>query len=197
MQMLQIFRKRAFDRLRFKLDWEKSIEAIDYIATVKPGVTQYYIGKIMYFADKAHFLDWGRPISGDRYYAMEHGPVPSTVYDLLKEDSGEPDEMLDKLAERLDIKSEGNKRRVYSKEVGHFAHLSGSDREYLKAATLKYGKMTFGQLKALSHQEPAYTEAENSAGLNNEMNLLRWAEELRRDTDSIVEQAEEGQLFKP
>src|SRR5262245_62889630 len=74
--------------LRFQIDWNRCIEGIAFISSLRPGITQYYIGKIFYFADKAHFLDWGRPISGDRYVAMEHGPVPSNIYDLLMEDSG-------------------------------------------------------------------------------------------------------------
>jgi len=33
------------------------------------------IFKIIYFADRQHLADWGRPITGDTYIAMEAGPV--------------------------------------------------------------------------------------------------------------------------
>lgn len=193
--MLNIFGKSQ-KRLRFDLDWQKCIEGIDYVASLQPGITQYYIGKIFYFADKEHFLDWGRPISGDKYIAMEHGPVPSTIYDLLKEDSGEPDEILDRLTKRVEIKSEGNRRRVYSRGGNEFPHLSGTDQEYLTNATKQYARMSFGKLKALAHDEAAYVEAEKKFGLNNEMNLLRWADELDANSETVASYVEERQRIK-
>ncbi|MEZ5781181.1 MAG: hypothetical protein R3D70_05980 [Rhizobiaceae bacterium] len=33
---------------RFQFDWEKAIQAIDFIANLQPGLTQYYIGKVMF-----------------------------------------------------------------------------------------------------------------------------------------------------
>jgi hypothetical protein len=72
--------------------------------------------------------------------------------------------------------------------VPDFPNLSPSDVKYLEAAILKYGKMEFGQLKALSHREPAYVEAEQQFGLNNEMNLARWIEELPQDSSTMLEQ---------
>lgn len=183
--------------LRFQIDRERCIEGIDYISTLKPGVTQYYVGKIFYFADKAHFLDWGRPISGDRYIAMEHGPVPSTIYDLLKEDAGEPDEVLDQLFQRVKIKSEGNKRRIYTLGMTEFPHLSGTDKKCLEVATKRFGSMSFDDLKRLAHEEAAWVEAEKRFGLNNEMNLIHWAEELGTNTEAIVSYVEEQQYFRP
>lgn len=182
--------------MRFALDRPKCIEGIDFVASLYPGITQYYIGKIFYFADKEHFLDWGRPISGDRYIAMEHGPVPSTIFELLKPNSGEPDEVLDQLNARVDIRQDGNKRRVYSRGRDAYPNLSGTDREYLAAAATRYGKMSFGQLKALAHKEPAYVEAEETLGLNNEMNLLRWAEEITSDTRAIAAHVEDKRRLK-
>jgi uncharacterized phage-associated protein len=193
--MLNLFRTEP-RILRFEIDLCRVIEGIDYISTLKPGVTQYYVGKIFYFADKSHFLDWGRPISGDRYIAMEHGPVPSTIYDLLKEDAGEPDEVLDDLCKRVRIKTDGNKRRVYSIGETEFPHLSGTDKQYLKIATGKYGSMSFDELKRLAHKEAAWVEAEKRLGLNNEMNLIHWAEELGGKVEAIVTNVEERQYFK-
>lgn len=43
------------------------------------------INKIMYFADQKHLVEWGIPISNDRYTAMKRGPVPSYAYTLMKD----------------------------------------------------------------------------------------------------------------
>lgn len=40
--------------------------------------------KILYFADQRHLSEYGRSISGDTYIAMQFGPVPSCVDDILK-----------------------------------------------------------------------------------------------------------------
>src|SRR6266446_7375344 len=53
----------------------------------KIAVTQYDIVKSLFLADRAHLNKYGRPITFDNYVAMEHGPVPSTAYNFLKEDA--------------------------------------------------------------------------------------------------------------
>lgn len=175
---------------RFRVNWPKVIEAIDFIASYKPGVTQYYIGKILFFADREHLLDFGRPITGDRYVAMEHGPVPSAIRDILKADSDSPDELLVELHGRVAIEHDANKQMVYSKGRENFSHLSGSDREYLAAAVEKYGSMTFGELKRVSHEDPAYSEAWEKPGNNNEMNIDLWFGELG-DPEVVKERVNE------
>lgn len=42
---------------RFKLNKLKVVEAIDYCAELWPGITQYFVCKAFYFADKEHFQD--------------------------------------------------------------------------------------------------------------------------------------------
>ena len=40
--------------------------------------------KLMYLADRQSFDDRGHSISGDRFVAMEHGPVLSNAYNFMK-----------------------------------------------------------------------------------------------------------------
>lgn len=187
-------RGRALDMTRFKFDWEKAIQAIDYIASLRPGMTQYYIGKIMFFADREHLVDYGRPITGDRYVAMEHGPVPSAIRDLLKTDSGYPDQILDELFARVEIKADGNKQHVFSKNAGEFPRLSGSDKEYLKTSLQKYGNMSFTQLKRISHKDPAYEAAWEKSGAANEIDIELWFDDFE-DPELVKAQLREHVHF--
>jgi hypothetical protein len=57
--------------------------------------------------------------------------------------------------------------------------------------------MSFDDLKRLAHEEAAWVEAEKRFGLNNEMNLIHWAEELGANTEAIVSYVEERQYFRP
>lgn len=160
--------------IRFKLRLDKIIEGIQLLAEHQPGITQYYIGKVFFFADREHLLDWGRPISGDRYVAMEHGPVPSAIYDLIKDTSGEPDDIVDELNARVVIHVEGNKRKVFSKEGQSFKSLSQTDQQYLLESLRRFGHMSFGDIRKLSHEDLAWEKAWDKPGLSNEMDPSLW-----------------------
>jgi uncharacterized phage-associated protein len=71
--------------LKFDFKPEKAIEAVIYIAGKVPNPTRLRVSKILYFADKTSLEQFGRFICGDTYCAMQHGPVPSNTYDLMKE----------------------------------------------------------------------------------------------------------------
>lgn len=172
--------------MRFKVNYEKCIQGMHFLALHKPGITQYYVGKVFFFADREHLLDWGRPISGDRYVAMEHGPVPSVIYDLVKNTSGQPDEIADLVSKRLELRTEGNRIHLHSKVAQpEFPELSGTDKEYLSSSLDRYGAMSFGCLRELSHQDKAYETAWALTGMNNEMNPALWFEEIG-DQDAII-----------
>jgi uncharacterized phage-associated protein len=178
---------------RFDFDWGKAIQAIDYLVSLRPGLTQYYIGKVMFFADREHLVDYGRPISGDKYVAMEHGPVPSAIRDLLKAETGYPDEIIDQLNARLDRKIDGNKQYVYSKGTREFSRLSGSDMAYLKAALEQYADMSFSQLKAISHKDPAYEAAWALPGASNEMDVELWFQDFENAELAMAQLRENAQ----
>lgn len=173
-------------RVRFKINYEKCIQGMQFLASKKPGITQYYVGKVFFFADREHLLDWGRPISGDRYVAMEHGPVPSGIYNLVKNDFGMPDELLDLMRDRILFESEHNKIHLFANdEKLDFSALSGSDMEYLADLLTTYGNMSFGKLREISHRDAAYEAAWRNAGMNNEMNPHYWLAELG-DADAVL-----------
>ena len=160
---------------RFRFRPEKAAEAIEVIARAKPGLTQYFVGKILYLADKAHFLDWGRPITFDRYVAMKHGPVPSAVRNMLLvaagTEAGMDEERLataeTHVAEltkhvrvELEVKLNGERQHVFAiAEQPTFEHLSGSDLACLQAAIDADGSKDFGALRTMTHKDEAWSEA--------------------------------------
>jgi len=175
--------------MRFKLDWAKALEAIDLIAEIRPGITQYYVGKVLFFADREHFLDYGRPITGDKYVAMEHGPVPSFVRDILKSDSDSPDEIIQAFHDRLIVERINNLQKLHSKGVAR-EQLSGSDISYITESVAEHGSMPFEDLKKKSHQDPAYEAAWLKDGFNNEMDIGLWLASLE-EADAALNQTRE------
>ena len=43
--------------------------------------------KLMYFADREALKRWGTPITNDQYYSLDHGPILSTVKNLIVEEA--------------------------------------------------------------------------------------------------------------
>lgn len=177
--------------IRFKVNIHKCIEGIDLLAQHKPNITQYYVCKIFYFADKEHLMDWGRPISGDKFVAMQHGPVPSYIYDLIKDTDTEPDEVVDLFNSRINVRRVNNKIHLSSKGTENFSHLSGTDKEYLLDALSKYGNMSFQRVKEITHQDKAYIDAWEKSGSNNELDLSLWFSGSEWNGINAVEQLKE------
>ena len=44
----------------------------------------YSIVKTAYYAQQLHFVKWALPLYKDKIAALQFGPVPSTIYDVLK-----------------------------------------------------------------------------------------------------------------
>lgn len=149
----------------FRLNWSKALEAIVWLAHRQPGIDFFHISKVLYFADKAHLLRYGRPVTGDVYIAMAHGPVPSGIYDLLRRDPFLPEELL----KDLDAAVEIDRPHVRAFRSANEEVLSGSDIEMLNQAWARYAELPFRELSRLSHQERAYVEASPNGAMDVEL----------------------------
>jgi hypothetical protein len=176
--------------IKFRLDTDRCIQGIQWLAVNQPGITQFYIGVVFFFADKRHLMDWGRPISGDQYIATEHGPAPFTIYELLKSDSGAPDEIAKALNARLRTVTHENRIQIFSvEEKPSYPALSRTDREYLLEALQTYGKMSYDELLRHYAGDPAYAAASELAGVNNELDVRLWFKDDPAFLEEIFETA--------
>jgi uncharacterized phage-associated protein len=69
--------------IRFNFEIDKSVRTMAFIAQRLGQVEKVKMMKLVYLADKEHFLKHGYPITGDKQYAMKAGPVPSNTLDAL------------------------------------------------------------------------------------------------------------------
>lgn len=119
------------------------------------------IAKLIFYADKLHLKRYGRPITGDNYIKMEHGPNPSCIYDYLKDVRTRPELQ----NEFIKVELEPNpphapKPFVHPLREADSGVFSDSDREALEEVFSLYGAKTAKQLRDLSHHEKAWREAE-------------------------------------
>ena len=120
---------------------EKAIELLLYVT--RRCSDMYTALKVIYFADKDHLSKYGRSISCDRYVAMRHGPVPSGLYDMIKDVR---DNHIEPTAFRIE-----NGNKIYPLREPELDLLSETDIEILDESMEQYGSMSFSKLKRQSH----------------------------------------------
>ncbi len=142
------------------------VEAILFIVAEacerKIAVTQYDIVKSLFLADRAHLNKYGRPITFDNYVAMEHGPVPSTAYNFLKEDARALRKYGDVLPwSRTKAPDLGKScfRYCAPKRAPNEDVLSPSDLDELRSALTIVKALGFAQIRRLTHEDQAYLDA--------------------------------------
>ncbi|MFQ5954820.1 MAG: Panacea domain-containing protein [Kiloniellales bacterium] len=156
--------KHKAPRVHLRENVQKVLAAITYVIAKAEArntrVSQYDILKTIFLADKAHLNEYGRPVTFDNYVAMRAGPVASLSYDFLKENEA-------KLRKHhipttpWDRESGPSGRYYYSKAnlIPYEGVLSESDKNALSNAWNVVKSLTFGQIKRLTHNDPAYIEA--------------------------------------
>jgi uncharacterized phage-associated protein len=70
----------------FKFNSNKTTQAIAFLLHQSSTKSANYMRliKLLYIADRESLKDTGRPITGDRVFAMDRGPVLSNLLDLIK-----------------------------------------------------------------------------------------------------------------
>lgn len=142
---------------------KKTQQALLYIANnINEERNMYKVLKVIYFADIAHMFNYGRFITNDNYVALQHGPVPSLAYDMVK------DVKLGRKPGQSDGKpffSVENDTVVPLIEAD-LSCFSKSDLECLDKAIEECRPLSFSQLKNKSH-DAAY----EAAGENDIMSI--------------------------
>lgn len=179
--------------IRFVYQPRKAIAAVSYLAQADlPDLTKGKIDKLLFLADKLHLVSTGRPITGDCYAALPHGPVPSNTDNLL--DAFEAGEYC------IDCLQLVNEVRLDARfQYPHFVKntdsptttqdLSVSDQRVLDQILRQYGSKSFSELRSITHEMPAYEKAwATRTGNRGDMNFADFFEE---DSDAVAGVREE------
>ena len=135
--------------MKIEFDKSKALNSLLYVANRLQRKDFHKIFKILYFADRQHLADWGRPITGDTYIAMDAGPVPSRIYDMLKIVRGD--------SYLSDIEGLGNffaiENWMYVRPLrdANPDQLSKSEKESLNDSIARYGSLSYDEIKEKSH----------------------------------------------
>jgi uncharacterized phage-associated protein len=71
-------------KMRFRFNERKAAQAAAHLLQLHGGRLNYMVLiKLLYLADRQVLLKCGRPLTGDRFVSMDHGPVLSIVLSLI------------------------------------------------------------------------------------------------------------------
>jgi len=119
--------------------------------------------KLFYFLDFTHVKKYGTPVTGDTYYHLERGPIPSAIKNLVDMADEEPDWAL--LSDTIEIvKEDGLKIH----RVRCMKEFSGKDEDYfsktqmdtLKEVCSRFKNHTTTQIVNTSHKESPWKSTE-------------------------------------
>jgi uncharacterized phage-associated protein len=133
----------------FRFDPDKGLEVLLYVSNRIANKNVYWVLKAPYFADKYHLESCGRFICGDHYVAMKSGPVPSGLYDIVKDvrDTRRISALATKAQEAFAV--DGN--TVVPSRDARLEFLSETDRECLNRAIAEVENLSFAALRDKSH----------------------------------------------
>lgn len=153
--------------LTFRFSLEKFTNALAYFASsgVK-DLTKLKAAKLLYLADRYHLLRYGRPVTGDRYIAMDLGPVPEDGFQLISR-LVEPAEVKDpereRALERLEVYRGWVRQFTYpvlrARTAPDLSVFAESEIEALSETLKEYGDKPARTLVDLTHQHRAYKRA--------------------------------------
>jgi len=136
--------------MRFQFEQDKALQAMAYIVKRLGSVEKVKLMKLMYLADKQHFLREGYPITGDRQCAMPYGPVPSATLDLLNGNWADPNLALRSL--------HLNDNTVMLRHDPGVGTLSAQELATLDEILAQYGDAHRWSLVDALHELPEYKE---------------------------------------
>lgn len=172
---------------RFNYDKNKAIAVFLYTAKKlgNGNADMHSVFKAMYFADRDHLVNYGRPVTGNTYCALKDGPVPSELYDYCKR------------SREKKITYKGyfivqNKKDVEVLREPDMDELSPSDVAALDVAIAKVREMDFSERSSASH-DSAWESGRKRTG-RREIDVVDMADAGGAD-EQVIDYIKEGLEF--
>ncbi len=180
--------------MTFQFNEDRAFASIVYVASRGlPNLTKYTICKLVVLADKAHLVRFGRTITGDEIYALDYGPIPSRTLNaltaLIADNFADP--TAQRLAPNIVLDKSFQHPHFSATEIDFEEFLSPSELAALAEVVEKYGRMDFGELKAITHEFSAYRKAWESRAEGEHRNIMRFEDFFEEDASAIVGAFEE------
>jgi len=140
----------------------KILQALYYIQSRAPAGNKdrnsiMYLLKMIFFADRYHLRHFGITATDDIYFAMKHGPVASSTWDLLKNSRYSAVRPLSEIYVSIEKQDEDE--------------LSESFREALDFALKEFGNYKSFELSDITHCYPEWKKHEADLATSNRIQM--------------------------
>jgi uncharacterized phage-associated protein len=141
-------------------NYKKAVQSLSFLANENGGtLNKMKAIKLIWLADRLHLRQFGRSITGDEYYALQNGPVPSGTRDVLENSDFLDDTASDYASEYLSAIDKYNFTILTKPNLKVF---SETDIKTLKTIFLKFGHLSHFALSDLSHLFPEWKKHESA-----------------------------------
>ncbi len=185
-------RSNAMDPIRFSFD-ERKATATAAVFLAEHGGSMPYMKliKLLYMAERESLRKFGRPVFGDRYFSLKHGPVVGTVLDLIRRE-------VDPLDETRSIWSDHVQRQGYDVTLAaqpDLGCLSDSELDTIREIASVFRALDQWQLRDITHALPEYKDPGNSVLPISPEDILRALAKSDEQVEEIREDAIERKHF--
>ena len=180
--------------MEFRFDFEKSLQAAAFLLHLEDDRMPYLrLLKLMYIAERELLAQKATPLTGDIYKAMEHGPVLSHVYDLIKGNgarSVEWESYIDRIGYAVKLVRPADREKLSGDAIEKLAEVSARHREkgHWEISDLNHDFPEWrknypgnGGTALIPLEDILEAQGENSETLN----VIREAEAVRRHMNKI------------
>lgn len=132
-------------------DKQRLTEIVLYILNRTNGLDYYHVFKVIYFANIAHLAKYGFRMTTDEFCALPDGPVPSVLYDCIKDDVHCDKELGAMIHDSI---AKGNDDAYYmlaAKREADMDYLSQADIEEIDKSIRENAYLPYSELKEKSH----------------------------------------------
>ncbi len=141
-------------------NYKKAVQALNFLANKNGGtLNKMKAIKLIWLADRLHLRKFGRTITGDEYFALPNGPVPSGTRDVLESSDFLDDTASDYASEYISAVDRYNFKTLSSPNLKVF---SDTDIESLESIFTTFGQLDHFALSDLSHLFPEWKKHESA-----------------------------------
>ncbi len=141
-------------------NYKKAIQALNYFALLGGGsINKMKAIKLVWLSDRLHVRNYGRLITGDDYYALPNGPIPSATRDILENNNFIDDLSTEYASHYISIIDKYNFRSIADFDSKVF---SNTDKEMLNTIFSKFGDKDHFELSDISHKFPEWKKFESA-----------------------------------
>lgn len=175
-------------RTRYRED--KATQAAARLLKLRGGAMSHLkLMKLLYLVDREAYVRWGRPITHDSYFSMDHGPVLSFTLDRINSpEFSEGAYWHHHIAPKRD-----NEVTLQRAEIPN-DQLSRAEEALIDEIFARYGHMTRWELRDFTHTLPEWEDPQGSSVRIDPADILRGAGYSEEDISEIAGDLEEAAL---